>query len=72
MFRIKSYTKLDLARLYWPDTPLDSSACSLFRRDIRRCKGLQERLEQFPNYNLYDKHYPAAQVAVIIEYLGEP
>ena len=72
MFEIRSYTKLELARMYWPDTPKDESAVELFRRDVRRCRDLMGELKRFPIYNVNDRHFPAAQVAVIVEYLGEP
>lgn len=72
MFEIRSYSKLELARLYWPKTPKDGSAVDLLRRDIRRCRDLMGELRKFPNYNVHDKHFPSAQVAVIVDYLGEP
>lgn len=72
MFEIRSYTKLELARLYRADTPKDESAVELFRRDVRRCRDLMGELRKLPSYNVNAKHYPAAQVAVIVDFLGEP
>ena len=72
MFEVRSYSKQELARLYWPRTPKKESAVDLLRRDIRRCRELEERLSGMPNYNVNDKHFQRAQVAVIVDYLGEP
>jgi hypothetical protein len=68
----RKYTKLELARLYWPDTPTDASAVEMLRRDIHRCRPLCEELRKLPAYNVNDKHFSKVQVELIVYYLGEP
>ena len=72
MIEIREYTKLELARLYRPNTPTDDSAVELFRRDVRKCKGLMDELRKLPNFDINAKRFPAAQVEIILEYMCEP
>jgi len=71
-FEVRRYHKRELARLYRPDAPNDRTAVELLRRDILRCRGLSEALRQAGYYNPNTNDYSKAQVAVIVEYLGEP
>ena len=72
MIPVKTYTKRQLARMYWPETPTDRSAVERLRCDIRRCKALTSALRQLPGYQPSANHYSALEVKLIIEYLGEP
>ena len=71
-FVVRRYQKRELARLYRPNTPKDRTAVELLRRDIQRCKGLTEALQQTGCYNVNGNDFTKAQVAVIVDYLGEP
>ena len=45
-FRIRPYSKRELARLYFPDTVNDESAVANLRNLIRRVNGLGEELKE--------------------------
>ena len=53
-FRIRPYSKRELARLYFPDTVNDESAVANLRNLIRRVNGLGEELKE-AGYKPYDK-----------------
>ncbi len=52
-FRIRPYSKRELARLYFPDTVNDESAVANLRNLIRRVNGLGEELKG-AGYKPYD------------------
>ena len=69
-FRIKSYTKTELALLYNPHSQ-ESSAIQNLYRWIRRCKPLVDELEAV-GYNKYRHSFLKQEVEIIVKYLGEP
>lgn len=69
-FIIRTYTKKELALLYFPDsTP--RSAVSHLMSWIRRCTALQQQLET-TGYQPIAKAFTPRQVKMIIDMLGEP
>jgi hypothetical protein len=70
-FRIRPYSKRELARLYFPDTANDESAVANLRNLIRRVNGLGEELKE-AGYKPYDKIFTPKQVGILVHYLGEP
>ena len=70
-FRIRPYSKRELARLYFPDTVNDESAVANLRNLIRRVNGLGEELKE-AGYKPYDKTFTPKQVGILVHYLGEP
>ena len=70
-FRIRPYSKRELARLYFPDTVNDESAVANLRNLIRRVIGLGEELKE-AGYKPYDKIFTPKQVGILVRYLGEP
>lgn len=67
---IKTYTKQELAMLYFPDaTP--EVACAHLKRWIHHCKPLLQQLTK-SGYSRHTKLFNPLQVAQIIENLGEP
>lgn len=69
-FKIRPYTKSQLARLYFPDST-DLAARHHLMRWIAHCKPLRESLDS-ANYNVRNRWYTPHQVRLIVEYLGEP
>lgn len=70
-FRIRPYSKRELARLYFPDTVNDESAVANLRNLIRRVNGLGEELKE-AGYKPYDKIFTPKHVGILVRYLGEP
>ena len=70
-FRIRPYSKRELARLYFPDTVNDESAVANLRNLIRRVNGLGEELKE-AGYKPRDKIFTPKQVGILVHYLGEP
>lgn len=69
---IKRYKKWELALLYFPDSSSKENARHRLNDWIRRCRPLREALQCLPGH-LPDSHeYPAQEVRLIVEYLGEP
>jgi len=68
--QIRSYPKQELAQLYFPGA-LPHSAVNRLTSWIRRCQPLSDRLAAC-NMSKHSKFYSARQVALIVEYLGEP
>ncbi|MDO4161372.1 MAG: DUF4248 domain-containing protein [Prevotellaceae bacterium] len=67
---IKSYTKRELALMYFPNVDAHTATTRLARW-IRRCEPLFEKLVS-DNYKVKARILTRRQVALIIEYLGEP
>ena len=68
--KIKSYSKQELAMLYFPDvTP--HTATNHLMRWIHNCQPLKSRLDQL-HYRRHNKYLIAEQVRVIVQFLGEP
>lgn len=68
--KIKSYSKQDLAMLYFPDNDPHIATNHLMRW-ITNCPPLVEHLRK-THYRRNSKYFIAHQVRVIVEYLGEP
>lgn len=69
-FKIRTYEKAELAHLYNPNMPLVSAMRKL-RSWIHRNKQLSAALIE-AGENKRDHSYPPRQVALIVDYLGEP
>jgi len=69
-FIIRSYHKIDLAQMYSPDVKADSAARKM-RRWINRNAELKRRLEEI-QINALNHTYTPRQVAILVEFLGEP
>ena len=67
---IRSYTKQELALLYFPDSD-PKTATNHLMRWINACPPLSERLAAL-HYRRSSKHFTSPQVVQILEYLGEP
>ena len=61
-FRIRPYSKRELARLYFPETVHADSAVANLRNQIRRIPNLVRDLAEFT----------PKQVGILVRYLGEP
>ncbi|WP_287621516.1 DUF4248 domain-containing protein [Parabacteroides sp.] len=70
-FRIRPYSKRELARLYFPNTPSDDSAVANFRLWIRRNNEVMEKL-QAAGYRSHSKIFTPKQVRILVETFGEP
>ncbi len=70
-FRIRPYSKQELAMLYFPHCTRPKTAVANLRNMIQRCSGLPEALEA-AGYRIYDKIFTPKQVRLIVKYLGEP
>lgn len=70
-FRIRPYSKRELAGLYFPETAHAASAVANLRNLMKRNPGLMDELEK-AHYKPHDKVFTPRQVAVIVRYLGEP
>lgn len=70
-FRVRSYSKQELALLYFPES-LPHVATNHLTSWIKGCRQLHRELTALPAYNRHAKFYSAQQVRLITEYLGEP
>jgi hypothetical protein len=70
-FRIKTYSKSELATLYFPECSSQHAAVNRLTRWINQCTPLLERLER-RGYKKTSKWYSAREVRLIVKYLGEP
>lgn len=70
-FRIRPYSKRELARLYFPDTLLDESAVANLRNLIKRNAELIDELKK-AHYRPHNKMFTPRQVRIITDFLGEP
>ncbi len=69
-FIVKSYHKADLALMYHPGMS-PRAAMGKMRRWINHNAELKRRLEQV-QINILNHTYTPKEVAVIVEFLGEP
>ena len=67
---LRSYTKQELALLYFPDSDPDVARAHLMRW-IVRCTQLYEQLKK-SRYNKSCKEFNPLQVSYIFFHLGEP
>lgn len=70
-FRVRPYSKRELARLYFPGTARIDSAVVNLRNLMKRNPDLMDELEK-TRYKPHDKGFTPKQVAAIVRYLGEP
>ncbi len=68
--RMRPYTKQELARLYFPDTP-SHTAVNRLMRWINRCTPLREALRE-ANYRDRNRLFTPRQTTLICQHLGEP
>ena len=69
-FRVKAYTKIELASLYSPHSQ-DTTALQNLYRWMKRCAPLMEDLHAI-GYNKHRHSFLKQEVEVIVKYLGEP
>ena len=69
-FKIKAYTKKELALRYFPDS-MPRTAVNHLMAWIRRCTPLHEQLQSM-GYQPTSKAFTPRQVRAITEYLGDP
>ncbi len=67
---LRTYSKAELAKLYFPDA-LPKSALRRLTRWIQRCKPLCEALEE-SGYETNHRFFNSIQVGHIVKFLGEP
>ena len=70
MFKIKSYSKAELAMLYFPDSDLHVAVNHLMRW-VYNCKPLMDDLNK-TGYRKQAKYLLTQQVRMVVEHLGEP
>ena len=70
-FEIRSHGKSELAMLYFPNAQTAEGALSNLRFWIRRCRDLDDALKAC-GMARQGKSYTPKEVALIVEYLGEP
>ena len=69
-FKPRSYSKQELAMLYFPDAD-PHVAVNRLNRWIRRCQDLKVRMAAC-QVSKFSKFFTAHQVRLIVEYLGDP
>lgn len=69
-FTIRTYSKVEMARLYNPTMCL-TLALQTLARWMRMNTTLMDELEQI-GYNKYRRAFTPAEVRIIVKYLGEP
>lgn len=69
-FRVKAYTKAELAALYNPGLAPILALQKLYRW-MHKCRPLCEALQQV-GYNKYRHSFLKQEVGLIVKYLGEP
>ena len=70
-FRIRPYSKRELARLYFPKTANIDSAVSNLRLWIRRNSEVMEN-PHAAGYRTHNKIFTPKQVRIMVETFGEP
>lgn len=68
MFHIKSYSRKELAQLYFPDSPTAKTACLNLRRWMQSKPETAILQKELANKKLFTR----SQVQRIIDLLGEP
>ncbi len=69
-FKIRMYTKKELALMYFPES-MPRTAVNHLMAWIRRCTPLWDELLKMGYYKT-SKSFSPKQVKAIVEYLGEP
>jgi len=70
-FKIRSYSKKELALCYFPSSENPHSAVNHLMTWIKRCTPLLEELEA-QGYQKMSKWFSPREVRMIIDHLGEP
>lgn len=70
-FRIRPYSKRELAKLYFPDTINEESAIANLRNLMKHNPDLLAELKG-AYYKTHNKIFTPKQVSIIVSYLGEP
>lgn len=70
-FRIRAYSKQELAQRYFPDVKLPHTAVNRMMSLINAYEDLVWELEKV-GYQKTCKYLTPRQVAIIVDYLGEP
>lgn len=70
-FKVKAYGKSDLAMKYFPEAMSAHTAVNHLMAWIHRGAKLKEELMK-AGYRKSDKFFTPRQVALIVEFLGEP
>ncbi|WP_455626528.1 DUF4248 domain-containing protein [Parabacteroides sp.] len=70
-FKIRPYSKRELAKLYFPDTVNEESATANLRNLMKYNPDLLTELKG-ANYKTHNKIFTPKQVGIIVHYLGEP
>lgn len=70
-FRVRPYSKVELASLYFPDTVNSPTAVANLRNLLRRNPALMAELKE-ALYRPHNKIFTPKQVKIIAHYLGEP
>lgn len=70
-FKIRPYTKRELACLYFPFTENEETAVANLRNLMKRNPELANELES-ALYRTHSKVFTPLQVRIIVRYLGEP
>ena len=70
-FRIRPYSKRELARLYFPETANIDSAVSNLPLWILRNSEVMEKLHA-AGYRIHSKIFTPKQVRILVETFGEP
>ncbi|MDD2954462.1 MAG: DUF4248 domain-containing protein [Parabacteroides sp.] len=70
-FRIRPYSKRELAKLYFPDTVNEESAIANLRNLIKHNPDLLAELKG-AHYKTHNKIFTPKQIGIIAQYLGEP
>ena len=70
IMKIRSYSKQELAMLYFPDSDPRTATCHLMRWINRNPTLLQEL--KSTGYYRSSKYFTTRQVCMILDYLGDP
>ena len=70
IMKIRSYSKQELAMLYFPDSDPRTATCHLMRW-INRNPTLLQKLKS-TGYYRSSKYFTTRQVCMILDYLGDP
>lgn len=70
-FEIKTYSKKELALMYFPDTSDPRIAVNHLMSWVKRCTPLMEELMS-TGYQKNSKYFSPRQVGIIVNYIGEP
>ena len=70
-FRIRPYSKRELAKLYFPDTNNEESAIANLRNLMKHNPDLITELKK-AYYKPHNNTFTPKQTGIIVQYLGEP